>query len=117
MTHFEKHGYMGEKRMKLVKKFGYDVKNASHLIRLLKMVIEYLNSGELTVFRTKDAPMLVDIKTGKWTLEEVKKEAERLFGKADEAYNKSSLPEEPDVDKVEGLVMDIILDHIYNYEA
>jgi len=30
-------GYMGEKRKALVKKFGYDVKHASHLIRLLRM--------------------------------------------------------------------------------
>lgn len=44
-------GYMGEKRKALVEKWGYDCKNASHLIRLLRMGIEFLNYGILTVYR------------------------------------------------------------------
>ena len=112
MTHFKKEGYMGEKRKNLVKKYGFDIKNAGHLIRLLKMGIEYLNDGKLNVFRTDDVDMLIDIKTGKWSLEKVKKEADILFDAAKDAYEKSPLPEKPDAEKAEELVMTIIKSYL-----
>lgn len=96
MTHGACMGYMGEKRKKLVEKYGYDTKNASHLIRLLRMAIEFLNEGKLYVQRNSDATELLDIKKGKWTLEKIKSEADRLFKLADESYVKSSLPNELD---------------------
>lgn len=62
-------GYMGDKRKQLVEKYGFDCKNAAHLIRLLKMGIEFLETGVLHVRRTHDRDQLVDIKKGRWTLE------------------------------------------------
>ena len=112
IEHLATEGYMGERRKKLVEKYGYDCKNAAHCIRLLKMGVEFLTTGELNVFRD-DAPYLLEIKTGKWTLDKVKKEAERLFHLADEAYIRSKLPNKPDVPSIERIVMDIILDYIY----
>jgi uncharacterized protein len=107
MTHFKCEGYMGEKRKGLVEKYGYDCKNAAHCIRLLKMGMEYLSTGELKVSRP-DAPLLLEIKTGQWTLEQVQKEAERLFKLADEAFIRSTIPTRPDVDRIEGIVMEIL---------
>ncbi len=37
-------GYMGDKRKQLVDKYGFDTKNAQHLIRLLRQGIEFLGS-------------------------------------------------------------------------
>ena len=45
-SHFS--GYMGEKRKAMVRKYQYDVKNAAHLIRLLRMGAEFLESGRST---------------------------------------------------------------------
>src|SRR5215471_4669238 len=73
-------GYMGEKRKAMVRKYQYDVKNAAHLIRLLRMGIEFLETGRLQVFRTSDADELKRIKRGGWTLEQVKQQAERCLG-------------------------------------
>ena len=56
----------------------------------------------------KDAQELLEIKQGKWTLEEVKKEADKLFIQADEAYTKSTLPDMPDRNKAEKLLMKMI---------
>ena len=70
-------GYMGQKRRELVRRVGYDAKNAAHLIRLLRMGIEFLTEGTLHVERA-DAPELLDIKRGAWPLEKVKAESERL---------------------------------------
>lgn len=100
-------GYMGEKRKELVKQVGYDTKNAAHLIRLLRMGIEFLLEGELHVERA-DAEELLSIKQGEWSFEKVKEEAERLFKLAEEAYVRSTLPPKPDEKQAERLCMEII---------
>lgn len=113
MTHMNFEGYMGIKRRKIVKRFGYDTKNASHLIRLLRMCIEFLNTGEMQVDRTYiDAEELVSIKEGKFKLEEIKEMSNDLFEQAKQAKEKSDLPEKPDRDKIENLLVDIL--HSYS---
>ena len=42
----------------MVWKYQYDVKNAAHLIRLLRMGTEFLETGRLQVYRTTDADEL-----------------------------------------------------------
>lgn len=114
MTKGEHKGWMGDKRKALVERFGYDTKNASHLVRLLRQGIEFLNDGELYVYR-HDAPELVAIKRGEWSLEKVKAEAERLFARADAAYDRSTLPVKPDSAKVNELcvaVVEVALDGV-----
>lgn len=113
MTHNAYEGYMGEKRKQLVDKFGYDTKNAAHLIRLLRMGIEFLRDGELCVTRP-DATQLLEIKHGEWSLEQVKAEADRLFKVAEEAYLHSPLPLKPDLDKINDLCIDIINTELTN---
>lgn len=100
-------GYMGEKRRELVRRVGYDAKNAAHLIRLLRMGIEFLTEGTLHVERV-DAPELLAIKRGEWPLEKVKAEAERLFVLTQEAYVRSPLPPEPDRARAEQLCVEMI---------
>ena len=115
MTRFNKQGYMGEKRKKLIEKFGYDVKNASHLIRLLHMGIETLRTAKVKVFRDVDARMLIDIKLGKWKLDEVKLYAEDLFYKAKKAYDRSTLPDKPSARFAEHILISILSNWIsYN---
>lgn len=92
MTHTKFQGYMGEKRKQLVEKHGHDTKNGAHLIRLLRMCKEFLTNGKLFVERA-DAKELLDIKDGKWSLEKVVKEAERLHAIVFKLYSNSNLPE------------------------
>ena len=103
----ERHGHMGAKRKGLIKQFGFDTKNAAHLIRLLRMGIEFLKDGELYVER-HDAPQLLDIKRGEWSLTEVKAEADRLFRNIEEIYLSSKLPLAPDSEKINELCMNVI---------
>ena len=107
MTHFVGKGYMGEKRKGLVEKYGYDTKNAAHLIRLLRMGIEFLADGELRVTRS-DAAQLLEIKRGEWTIGQVEKEAEHLFRLAETTYNTSALPEKPDYAAINAVSIKII---------
>jgi len=112
MSAYNKQGYMGEKRKRLIDKFGYDVKNAAHLIRLLHMGIEALQTGCIKVLRNVDAEMIIDIKLGKWPLDEVKMYAEELFRRAKKAYEQSTLPEKPDKELAEQILMHFIRSYI-----
>ncbi len=103
-------GYMGEKRKQLVDKFGFDCKNGQHLIRLLRQGIEFLKTGELNVERP-DKEELIQIKTGQWSIERVKTEADRLFKDMEAAYNESKLPECPDIEAIDDLVQRILMIH------
>ena len=113
MTAYHFDGYMGTKRKALVDQFGYDCKNASHLIRLLRMGIEFLKDGELYVER-EDASQLLDIKLGKWSLEQVKAESDRLFALADEVYVHSTLPKGPDLGRISLLSTEIIRSRLFS---
>lgn len=96
---------MGEKRRKLIEKYGYDVKNAAQLIYLLHVGLEALSSGCIKVYRTEDADLIKRIKSGKWKLDEVKLFANNLFFLTNKAYESSTLPEEPNIDKIEHILM------------
>lgn len=106
--HFQ--GYMGEKRKRLVEKYGYDCKNAAHLIRLMRMCVEFLYTSELRVFRDVDGDYIRAIKAGEYPLEHVKREAESLFEEAKVACMKSPLPEEPDVKTAEEMLIGMTLE-------
>ena len=105
MTNFQHQGYMGAKRKELADRYGYDCKNAAHLVRLLVTGIEYLQTGRLTVYRERDRQRLIEIKTGRWPLEEVKLEADQLFDRCRVAFRESVLPEAIDMDAVNELAI------------
>lgn len=101
-------GYMGAKRKQIVNEFGYDTKNASHLIRLLRMGIEMLKTGGLTVFRTTDRQELIDIKQGRWTAERVQRNGELLFAELRAAHESSTLPDTADLVRVNNVLMQMM---------
>jgi hypothetical protein len=103
-------GYMGTKRRELVDRFGYDVKSAAHLIRLLRMGTEYLRDGILNVYRTDDAEELRAIKRGEWTLEQVQSHAADLFALADDLAARSRLPEQPDRARIDRTLIAVTAD-------
>jgi predicted nucleotidyltransferase len=99
-------GYMGAKRKAIVERHGYDCKNASHLVRLLTMGIEFLRTGELNVYR-EDREMLMAIKRGEWPLDKVKQVADDLFKEARDAVNASPLPPDPDFARAENILIEL----------
>lgn len=103
--------FQGRKRRERFEKFGYDCKNAAHLVRLLRMGIESLTTGEINVAR-HDAKQLRAIKTGEWSLKQIENEAERLQHLLDEAFVKSDLPANPDHTKAEQLLINILSSNV-----
>lgn len=98
-------GYMGQKRKALVEKFGYDCKNAAHLIRLLRMGQEFLATGMLNVKR-HDAKELIEIKQGKWSLDRVMSTSMELSDKMTYARDVSPLPERPNEEAINAMLME-----------
>lgn len=102
-------GYMGAERKALFAQHGYDIKNAAHCVRLLRMGLELLETGELHVDRTGiDADELKAIKRGEYTLERIRRIAEEGFRRMGVASAHNLLPPEPDSAMAERLVMDTV---------
>ena len=107
MTAGQHLGYMGQKRAELVSRFGYDTKNASHGIRILKQGIEFLADGYLRVDRSGfDAEELIAIKRGDWELATIKRYADDLFEDAKQMLLASPLPEKPDRARINELLVE-----------
>lgn len=105
MTHHAHMGYMGEKRKTLVEKYGYDTKNAAHLIRLMRMAKEALETGVMNV-RRPDAAEIIEIKQGKWTLRQVIEESDRLFAASEGALKETKLADFPDSTLLQKVMVD-----------
>lgn len=92
----ENHGVRAE----LIAKHGYDCKHGLHLIRLLRMGCEILETGKVNVFRP-DAQELLAIKGGAYSVTEILKMAASLEERLNEAYDRTLLPDEPNTEKIE----------------
>lgn len=96
-------------RAMLEKKFGYDTKHALHLVRLLRMALEILTSGNVIVMRP-DREELLAIKRGKWKFEQLIEYAESMHHKIAEARKSCELPEFPDSEKLNLFCNEIVMD-------
>jgi len=115
MTKFEKRGYMGTKREGIVKKHGYDIKNAAHCIRLLYCGIHLAEYGEVIVRLPSDPhnnilEMVLGIKRGLWKLEQVQSQAKRMMNTFDtkREANKHNLPERLEFANINKILQDVI---------
>ena len=95
------------KRAELEAKFGYDLKHASHLYRLMKMCEEILSEGKVLTKRP-DREDILAIRNGAWTYDQLIEWAELQDKRMDELLVASTLPTEPDEDKIEALLVGIM---------
>ncbi len=82
-------------RAELERKHGYDTKHAMHLIRLMRMGIEALASGELRVKRD-DASELAAIRDGARSFDDLLAEASALTVAMADAAATTTLPDDVD---------------------
>lgn len=88
----------GAARIDLVEKYGFDTKFYMHTIRSLQMAIDILD--DKTEFKTRrdNAHYLVDLRNGLHSLDQALDNIEHHELLLKEAYENTSLPEEPDYD-------------------
>lgn len=88
-------------------------KQAMHLIRLFLMALDILEKGEINTYRSKEHDLLMDIRAGKYQKEDGTFQ-DSFYGMISEfekrlqyAADNTDLPQEPDMKKVQDLVMTI----------
>jgi uncharacterized protein len=101
------------KRQIIENKFGYDTKHAMHLVRLILMCEEILTQGTLTVYEPERAELLLGIRNGAWTYDELEKFANSMDEKLNGLYDISTLRDKPDRKGIQNLYIEICEEH-YN---
>lgn len=97
-------------RAEMERQSGFDLKHGMHCIRLLRSGLEILQKGEVTVDRriAGDAEDLKAILQGAYSYEQVMKMAEELVANMETAYEQSTLPHKPDLEKINELSMELV---------
>jgi hypothetical protein len=96
-----------KKRAKLEEKFGYDTKNAMHLVRLMRMGKEIMETGKVLVFRP-DREELLEIRNGSWDYDQLDEYAQTMESEIIKICNTSTLPKEPNRNLLNKLCMEMI---------
>lgn len=106
----------GTGRQELVEKYGYDTKFAMHAVRLLTSAIEILETGDYCTYRP-NREHLLNIRNGKYTLEQVLKEIDELDEELNMLYETSDLQYNCDFNKINNWLIDFnrrALDYNWN---
>jgi predicted nucleotidyltransferase len=89
-------------RLAVVEKYGYDVKFAYHLVRLLSEVEQILIEGDLDLERNRE--QLKHIRVGGWSSQEVIEYFKMKERTLEEIYLKSKLPDRIRMDEIRNLL-------------
>ncbi|AIZ65448.1 nucleotidyltransferase (plasmid) [Hymenobacter sp. DG25B] len=85
---------------------NYDAKNMLHVFRLLRTALEIATTGQLHV-RRPDRDYLLRIRKGEFEYETLVAEAEALVQQVDAAFATSTLPDAPDRERTEQLLIEL----------
>jgi predicted nucleotidyltransferase len=94
-------------RAELERRYGYDTKHAMHLVRLLRMAVEILRTGEVVV-RRPDADELMAVRKGSLTFDALLEQAENLGAQVKTLAETSPLPITPDESRLNVLCAEIV---------
>lgn len=115
--HGQKQRLLGEKGQKRVKrpdleeKFGFDTKYAYHILRLGLQGIELMRTGKLQLpMSEKDREFLLDVRTGKYTFNQVLTSAGEFEVQLKEEIELSHLQTEADRPVIEDFIQRVYLD-------
>jgi hypothetical protein len=95
------------KRAALEAKMGFDGKHAAHLVRLMRMCREILETGAVIVKRP-DRDELLAIRNGAWSYEQLMQWSEQEDRVLEEVMARSSLPNTPDSHTLDALCMSLV---------
>ena len=103
------------KRAVLEEQFGFDTKHAMHLVRLLIMGKEILNTGKINVDRSNiDADFLMHVRKGQWSFEQIEEFAKYSDDELTALYESSHLQREPKREEIEKICIQIVDDYLIN---
>ncbi|UGO49209.1 putative nucleotidyltransferase [Bacillus phage vB_BanH_Emiliahah] len=96
----------GAGRTELIEQHGYDTKNFMQGVRLLISAIEILDTGDYRTYRP-EREFLLECRNGKHTLEQALSIIAYYEHRLQEAHAHSALPDKPDYDKINNMLMGI----------
>lgn len=85
---------------------NYDAKNLMHTFRLLDMAEEIGREGRIQV-RRPNREFLLQIKSGDFEYDELLTMAEERIADMDQLYTQSKLPEAPDLEKINSILIQV----------
>lgn len=97
------------KRYELIKKFGFDVKFAYHVVRLLNEVEQIMVEHDLDLKRNNE--QLKEIRRGEWTMQQIEDYFRFKEKSLEEVYTKSTLPHKPDERVIKKILMECLEMH------
>jgi len=97
------------KRLATIKKYGYDVKFAYHIVRLLNEVEQILVEQDLDIQRNRE--QLKSIRRGYWTLEQIEKYFEKKELSLEKLYTSSTLRHSPDEEGIKKILIECLEMH------
>lgn len=100
------------KRQESIQKFGYDVKFAYHLVRLMNEAEQIMVEHTLDIEQSRE--QLKSIRRGEWTLEELEAYFTKRETQLEEVYQKSTLRHSPDEPAVKTLLLKCLEEHFGN---
>lgn len=103
------------KRKELVEQYGYDVKFAYHLVRLMCEVEQILTEGTLDLERNRE--QLKAIRRGEWSLEQIESWFMKKESSLESVYNQSALPHSPREDRIKELLFNCLEHHYGDLSA
>lgn len=97
------------KRREMVEKYGYDVKFAYHIVRLLNEVEQILDEGDIDLERNRE--QLKSIRKGQWKEKQIRQYFEDKEKELESLYLKSKLPHKPEYDRIRELLFECLEMH------
>lgn len=97
------------KRKELVDKFGYDVKFAYHVVRLMLEVEQIMIEGDIDLQRNRE--QLKSIRRGEWTMQQIEDYFSTKERELETLYVNSKLQHSPNEEKIKALLMDCLEQH------
>jgi len=102
-------------RQKIIDEFGYDVKFAYHVVRLLNEVEQLLIEEDLDLARNKE--QLKAIRRGEWSQQAVEDYFTEKEKQLEQHYLQSRLPAQPDTKAIKQLLLQCLEQHYGSLEA
>lgn len=96
----------GTGRRDLIERYGYDTKFFMHAVRLLTSAIEILTTGDFSTYRP-NREFLLECRNGRYTFDQAIRIVEELDREMQDAYERSPLPDLPDYDRINDMLIDI----------
>jgi predicted nucleotidyltransferase len=102
------------RRVEIIEKFGYDVKFAYHVIRLLNEVEQILIEGDIDLQRNRE--QLKSIRRGEWKESEIREYFANKERDLEKLYLESKLPHSPNEAQIKKLLVECLEEHYGSLE-